>query len=137
MVDGDAFPNIKVIYLMRAPDKVINSMLNRKWGYSVNKELKFTLRSYSLDECIKIWNASALAGKIIIQKNEFKNRVMLLKFEDLIQYPERCSKMIQEFAEIKSDLCFTPMPTSKVNLDAKTLDEIHKKTQQYRAHYGY
>ena len=132
-----AFPNMKVIYLMRDPDRVINSMLNRKWGYSINKALGIAPRDYSVDESIKIWNTAALTGKAIIQNSEFEGRIMLLKIEDLDQDPKRYSKMLQEFAGIKSDLCFSPQPTREMNLDGKTLNEIKERTREGRLFWDY
>ncbi len=132
-----AFPNMKVLYLMRHPDKVVNSMLNRKWGYSINKALGIPPRNYSLEESIKIWNTAATTGRRITQNSEFKGRIMLLKFEDLDQDPERYSKMVQEFVGVKSDLCFSPKPTREMNLDNETLKEIFKQTQENRIYYGY
>ena len=131
------FPNMKVIYMIRSPDKTINSMLKRKWGYSVNKELGFMPRDYTLDECIKIWNAAALAGKLIEQKKEFASRVYLLKFEDLIQYPVPCSLSIHTFTGIWDCPCFEPKPTQEMDLDEATLAEIWNKTEEHRAYYNY
>ena len=116
------FPEIKIIFMVRDPIATIWSMSQRQWGYSLTSE---KLRSYSLDECIKIWKDCAqLAYDYATSGNTY-----ICIFERLVSEPEEESRRIFNFLSIGGSHYFQPKQTKTPGFAQDEKELIHKETE--------
>lgn len=122
----ELFPDIKILYLVREPVSTIWSMQKKKWwGYSLTQRPLFQL---TLEECIKIWNDSAiLANKYRGDKN-----VYICKFEELVAHPQKESEKILQHLNIHSNKSFSPKNTSTIGFEQDQRQYILDATKDAR-----
>lgn len=117
------FPEIKIIFMVRNPIATIWSMSQRPWGYSLTIE---KLRSYSLDQCIKIWKDCAQ----LAYDYAASGKTYVCIFERLISEPEEESRRIFNFLSIRGSHHFQPKPTKTHGFTKAEKELIHKETKE-------
>jgi len=116
------FPGIKIIFMIRDPVGTIWSMTQRKWGYSLTSR---DLKSYSLDESIRIWQVCAdLACEYASDSN-----VYLCMFDKLIGEPEEESRRVFDFLSIDSKKFFLPKATKTPGFSEEEQNFIIEQTR--------
>jgi len=104
----ELFPHMKILFLVRDPVATIWSMQKKEWwGYSLTQRPLFQL---SLDECIKIWNDSAM----LASKYRGNKKAYICEFENLVANPEKESENISQFLKIPYLKPFAPISTATV-----------------------
>ena len=115
------FPEIKILFIVRNPINTIWSMMNREWGYSLSSQ---NMRHFTLEECIRIWNANAL----LAVQYATQNNVQICRFEELIDDPIKTSNQILNFFDLRNSEPFEPKPTKSAGFSEEEIDLIDKKT---------
>lgn len=120
------FPQIKILFLIREPLATIWSMQKKEWwGHSLTQ---FPLFRLTLDECIKIWNDSAmLAEKYRGDKNAY-----VCEFEKLVADPKKESDEISRFLNISGAQPFFPNSTASIGFSEAEQQYILNATKAAR-----
>ena len=126
---NNIFPDLRIIFMVRHPVNVINSMLKRKWGYSLRK---CNPSEISPDTAIKWWKMSAY----YYTEYKYKN-IYLCKFEDLINNPRNESRKLLQFLGLKGLPAFIPHATKVLDLDNSITQNILRETRMERKLFGY
>lgn len=103
----EILPDLKLLFLVRAPIPTVWSMMRRGWGHTLAAG---EVRRYSLDECIRAWCASA---ELIL---EFADRpgVLVCQHERLVGGPKEESARILAFLGMEGGSGFEPRPTQEI-----------------------
>lgn len=116
------FPEMKYIFMVRAPLPAIESMMRRKWGYS---RTNFRPRDMSIESHIKGWCAAADCLLAL----HTDPRVLVCPFSRLLAKPADESRRIRDFLSLGgSD--FEPRPTARSGLDSEHKAMIVSQTEQ-------
>jgi hypothetical protein len=119
------FPSVRIVVVVRNPEAVVNSMRQRKWGYSVDG---MDPQSRSMEECINHWNHGAtLAARVASREN-----TSMVQFEDLVSKPEEESSRVSEFLRLSRARDFTPRQTSEITLSVDECERVWSSTQEAR-----
>jgi len=111
--------------MLRNPEAVVNSMRQRKWGYTVDG---MDPQSRSMEECINHWNHSAtLAARVASREN-----TSAVQFEDLVSKPEEEPSRVSEFLRLSRARDFTPRQTSEITLSVDECERVWSSTQEAR-----
>lgn len=119
------FPEIKLLFIIRGPVETIWSMRQRQWGYSLTDK---KLRTYSLEECIRNWQACAE----LIAKYASAQNVYVCKFERLVANPVAESRRILDFLSIRATTMFQPRATSVCGFSETDQEFIVRETEPQR-----
>jgi len=123
------FPDLKIIYMVRHPVNVFNSMAKRKWGCRLKNA---TPKDMSLEEGINMWKASV--NQYIKNKNA---KTYLCVHENLITNTDCESARIKEFLKIKRLNAFTVSDTAKIDLEEGVVRKILDDTKREREYFRY
>lgn len=107
--------------------------------------------SRSIEQIIKKWNAAIQAG--MQGQRAFPDRWLRIRYEDLVNYPERTIEQVFDFCQLSYDKQLihnildddTPINSShkgvagayEQDLDQETIDTINSLTRQFRARFNY
>lgn len=123
------FPRIKIIFMVRHPVNVINSMRKRRWRVTVRN---VEPREMSLANGIALWKFSASQ----YVKNRQRN-MYLCYYEKLIKDTNLESEKIKEFLGIKKLGVFVVEEAKRVDLAEDIVQKILNETQEERKLFGY
>jgi len=115
------FLKVKIIFMVRHPVSVFNSMEKRKWGVSIRNSEPWDM---PLDTGIKWWKFTV--NNYLKNKN---NNLYLCVFENLIKNPESESAKIKKFLKIKRLETFHVENTARIDLDKDIIQTILNETQ--------
>jgi hypothetical protein len=119
------FPSSKILVMVRNPEAVVNSMTNRKWGYSVDG---MEPQSRSVQESVEIWNHGATcATKVATRQN-----ALLVSFENLVSNPREVSSQIADFLGLSGHTDFEPRPTSDITQSPDECEKIWSMSREAR-----
>jgi hypothetical protein len=119
------FPEIKIIFMVREPVAVVWSMMNRKWGESLTKEIPGI---YAIEKCVQIWKTNVnLIEKFLSYQN-----IYVCHFEKLIADPAAESADILKFLSISESKPFKPKLTKKYNFSPNDLEYVLRETKSQR-----
>jgi len=124
------FPDMKVIFMIRHPVSVYNSMYLRRWGYSVRGRV---LRDMPLEEGIKRWKSCAQ----ICRAKETDKNLYACNFDSLVKNPEAESIKIKEFLKLKKLDVFKVKSTKELQLEEHVIKKILDETASEREIFGY
>jgi hypothetical protein len=122
-------PKVKIIFMVRHPVSILNSMKGRKWGFSVRGVEPHNM---PLDEGIKRWKSSV--STYIKSKNE---NLYLCMFENLIKDPNTESAKIKNFLKIKQLDTFEVKAVAEINLEDNIVQKILGETEKEREFFKY
>lgn len=89
------FPSSPLIHIVRDGRDVISSLLTMDWKNPDGKPIPYT---NDIVEAAKYWRDTVQAGlRFINHANSKKNNYFLLKYEDLIEFPEETLKELFDF----------------------------------------
>ena len=107
------------------PVAVVWSMINRKWGESLNK---LSQRNYSIEECIRIWKMNI----DLIQKYSSYKNTQICVFEKLIADATAESNRIFSFLSIFDSKPFRPKPTKTSEFSQTDREFILREKKSHR-----
>ena len=108
------FPNAKFINIIRDGRAASASVLPLDWGPN------------DIIECAKWWTESICYG--LASEKFFKNRVITIKYEDLLINPKDVLKIVFSFLEINFD--YSELSTDGFKLPKYTVNQHHKVGQR-------
>ena len=118
----ELFPGMKLLFMIREPVATIWSITQRQWGYSLTRP---DLRSYSVEDGIGIWQASAqLAVHYFGDPGAY-----ICRFERLVAAPHAESRRILDFLGIRDGRPFSPRPTRVVGFSEADREHILHATK--------
>ncbi len=117
------FPEMKLIFMIRAPVNSIWSMNRRTWGYSLTEGERYTL---PLETLIDTWSAAA---EVAVALHQDPN-VYLCRFERLITQPERESQKIRRFLGLQEGPAFATKPTKEPGFTPEERDHLVRATRE-------
>ncbi len=119
------FPSVRFIVMVRSPEAVVSSIVNREWGFSLRPE---KVKSRTVKEGITSWTeANQLATKIAEKKNSY-----LCQFEKLMERPEEVSRELARFLGLRKYNTFQPRETSEVTLSLDERSRVWNETSECR-----
>lgn len=119
------FPSAKILVMVRNPEAVVNSMTNRKWGYSVDG---MEPQPRSVQESVEIWNHGATcAAQVATRQN-----ARVVSFEDLVSNPREMSSQIADFLGLSGYTDFEPRPTSDLTHSPEECEKIWSMSREGR-----
>lgn len=122
------FPNMKIVFMVRHPVNVLNSMVQRKWGMSMNG---VTPRDMSIEEGVKIWKRSVQS---FIENSQ---SCYLCSYERLVREPKEESERILGFIDDGHISAFVPEGCKSVSLSKQEVQNIMEETKVERELLGY
>jgi len=124
-------PNSKMVHVYRDPRDVISSLKTQKWA---PRELAQTLE----------WYASILDQWLDKKKSLPADRVLEIRFEELIAKPESTIQLIMDFTGLPIETVTEGIDLSKSNtgrykteLSADELDMVESRLENIISHYNY
>jgi hypothetical protein len=121
------FPSARFVVMVRNPVAVVSSVVNRKWGFSLQNE---EASGRTIEEGITIWRVANMTLSTIAPKEN----IYLCSFEDLIKQPKKESKTIAQFLGLKDWHSFSPRETSEITLSDEERRRVWEETTDIRHH---
>lgn len=119
------FPTVRFVFMVRNPESVVSSIINREWGYSVRG---IDPKGRGVKEAVETWvSANHTTAKVSGNEN-----VYVCQFEELVENPGLESKKLSEFLGIAKWRDFKPKETSEVSLNSGQRRQIRAKTEECR-----
>jgi hypothetical protein len=118
-------PSVQFIFMVRSPEAVVSSIVNRKWGYSLRRQ---GAEERTVEEGITSWRAVNQFVSTIASKNN----AYLCEFERLVEHPGEESAEIAQFLGLKNWGRFQPRETSEIVLDESDRQRVWKETRDIR-----
>jgi hypothetical protein len=118
-------PEMKLLLMIREPVPTIWSMMRRQWGHSLTEP---DLRSFSLDQCVRTWCASA----DLIRGYAGRPGVLVCKYEELVDQPARESRRVLDFLSIGGGSTFRPRASQPVGFSDEDRETILRATRSHR-----
>ena len=120
------FPQGKLLFLIREPVATVWSITQRQWGQSL---IQPDLRSYSIEDGIRIWQASAE----LIREYAADPETYVCRFERLIAEPATESRRICGFLGLREGTPFQPRRTKVPAFGDVDRERIVRATSALRA----
>jgi len=124
------FPESKMIFMMRHPISVTNSLLKREWGISFTGVTPYQI---SLDDALKTWKDNA---RVYIH-NKDKNYIYLCRYENLVKHPKEETEKIKNFLSIRHTEHFIVKESKRIDLKDDVVKKILDETKEEREFFGY
>jgi len=132
----EIFPSVHFVFMIRNPESMVSSVVNRNWGYSIQGK---DPAARDVRDGINSWlRANHLATNI-----SRKDNVYICKFESLTSKPYEESRKIARFLSLRHWESFRPRETSEITLGPgqrrqvwEETTECRRKLQEIGIHYA-
>ena len=121
----EIFPSVRFVVMVRNPESMVSSVVNRNWGYSIQGK---DPAARDVKDGINIW----LKANRLVASISQKDNVHICEFEDLVSKPHEESRKIAQFLSLRHWKPFRPRETSEITLEPAQRRQVWEETAECR-----